>query len=206
MMMLRMASVSVLGVLAGAATALAQAPVPAQPQQQQASQPQFLFSPWAKFCNKGPELNAVMVCFTGRDGRADAGAPAAAAMLIEPEGSPKKILRITLVGPLQLSYGARIVIDQNQPEQRAFHTCFGASCVADYEATPELIARLKKGQMLHVQAISLAGQQIAVPLPLAGFAKANEGPASDPKEYEEQHKKLQDEISKKRPPAPPAQH
>jgi len=42
-------------------------------------------------------------------------------------------------------------------------------------------------------------------LPLAGFAKANEGLASDPKEYEEQHKKLQEELQKKQPrsPAPP---
>jgi len=204
--MLSIASASVLGLVAGVAPALAQAPAQSPQQQQpQAAPPQFVFSPWAKFCNKGPELNARMVCFTGRDARTDAGVPAVAAVLVEPEGEAKKILRVTLVGPLLLAYGARILLDQNQPQQSPFYTCFGASCVADYEGTPDMIDKLKKGQALLVQGISLNGQQVGVSLPLAGFAKANEGPASDPKEYEEQHKKLQEELQKKQPrnPAPP---
>ena len=59
-------------------------------------QPQLIFSPWTKFCLKGQEANAKQVCFTGKDGRVESGMPVVAAVLIEPEGEPKKILRVTL--------------------------------------------------------------------------------------------------------------
>jgi hypothetical protein len=51
--------------------------------------------------------------------------------------------------------------------------------------------------MLTIQAINLAGAAISFPLPLVDFAKANEGPPTDPKVFEEQQKKLQDELQKR---------
>jgi invasion protein IalB len=174
------------------------APAPAAPQQQaQGETPPLVYSPWAKFCNKGQEANAKQVCFTGRDARTESGIPVVAAALIEPEGEPKKILRVTLPSPLQLQYGTRIIVDQNQPLQSPFFTCFANGCMADYEGTPDLITKLKKGQSLQIQAINLGGQQVSFPLPLAEFAKANEGPPTDPKVFEEQQKKLQDDLQKK---------
>lgn len=186
-----------------------QAQRPAQPQQQQsqqqaapAQQPQgeqvqLVYSPWAKFCNKGPDANAKQVCFTGRDARTESGVPVVAAALIEPDGEPKKIFRVTLPSPLQLQYGTRVIIDQNQPLQSPFFTCFANGCMADYEGTPDLISKLKKGQSLQIQAINLGGQQVSFPLPLQEFAKANEGPPTDPKVFEEQQKKLQEDLQKK---------
>ena len=38
--------------------------------------------------------------------------------------------------------------------------------MADYEATRDLIGKLKHGQMLTIQAINLAGSAISLPLPL----------------------------------------
>jgi len=184
-----------------------QAQRPAQPQQPAQAQPQaappqgqqvqLVYSPWAKFCNKGQDANAKQVCFTGRDARTESGVPVVAAALIEPEGEPKKIFRVTLPSPLQLQYGTRILIDQNQPLQSPFFTCFANGCMADYEGTPDLIGKLKKGQNLQIQAINLGGQQVSFPLPLAEFAKANEGPPTDPKVFEEQQKKLQEDLQKK---------
>jgi invasion protein IalB len=177
----------------------AQAPAPAAPapQQQAADMPQLIYSPWAKFCNKPQEQNAKQVCFTGRDARTETGVPVVAAALIEPEGEPKKIFRVTLPSPLQLQYGTRLVIDQNQPLSSPFFTCFANGCMADYEGTPDLITKLKKGQSLQVQAINLAGTQVNFPVPLAEFAKANEGPPTDPKVFEAQQKKLQEELQKR---------
>jgi invasion protein IalB len=178
----------------------AQQPAPPQPapgQQAQAEQPPLVYSPWAKFCNKAPDANAKQVCFTGRDARTESGIPVVAAALIEPDGEPKKILRITLPSPLQLQYGTRIIVDQNQPLQSPFFTCFANGCMADYEGTPDLITKLKKGQSMQIQAINLGGQQVSFPLPLTEFAKANEGPPTDPKVFEEQQKKLQDDLQKK---------
>jgi len=65
---------------------------PAAPAEQQAApaEPQLIFSPWNKFCLKGQEAGAKQVCFTGKDGRVESGMPVVAAVLIEPEGEPKK--------------------------------------------------------------------------------------------------------------------
>ena len=119
-----------------------------------------------------------------------------AAALIEPEGDPKKIFRVTLPNPLQMQYGTRIIIDKEPAISGAFFTCFANGCMADYEATPELVDKLKKGQMLQIQAINLAAAAITFPLPLAdnsgnSFQKANEGPPTDPKVFEEQQTRRQ---------------
>ena len=182
---------------AAAAPAGAPGAAPAAPEM-----PQLVYSPWAKFCGKGNDPGAKEVCFTGKDARTEAGQPVVAAALIEPEGEPKKLFRVTLPSPLQLQYGTRIVIDKEQPISGAFFTCFANGCMADYEATPELVGKLKKGQMLQIQAINLAAAAITFPLPLAdnsgnSFIKANEGPPTDPKVFEEQQKKLQEDLQKR---------
>jgi invasion protein IalB len=164
--------------------------------------PQLIFSPWAKFCGKGQDPNAKEVCFTGKDARTEAGQPVVAAALIEPEGEPKKLFRVTLPSPLQLQFGTRLIIDKEPPISGAFFTCFANGCMADYEATPELVGKLKKGQMLQIQAINLAANAITFPLPLSdqsgnSFQKANDGPPTDPKVFEEQQKKLQEDLQKR---------
>jgi hypothetical protein len=69
--------------------------------------------------------------------------------------------------------------------------------MSDYPVTDDLIKNMKKGQMLTVQAINMQGTPISLPLPLADFAKAYDGPATDPKVFEEQQRKLQEELQKK---------
>src|SRR5262249_4528958 len=83
-----------------------------QPQQQaQPEQPKIDFSPWTKVCPKGQEANAKAVCLTGKDGVIETGMPVVAAVLIEPEGEPRKVLRVTLPLGMALQPGTRIVID-----------------------------------------------------------------------------------------------
>ena len=170
-------------------------PAGGQPQDQQI---QLIYAPWTKFCLKGQEAGAKQVCFTGKDGRIESGQPVIAAVIIEPEGEPKKILRVTLPLGMQLVHGTRIIIDSNQPQQSPYVICFANGCMSDYEATPDLIANLKKGQNLVVQAINSNGAPLTLPLPLAGeFAKAYDGPPTDPKVFEENQKKLQEELQKR---------
>jgi hypothetical protein len=80
-----------------------------------------------------------------------------------------------------------------------FITCLANGCMADYEATDDLIGKLKHGEMLTIQAVNVAGAAISFPLPLVDFAKANEGPSTDPKAFVEQQQpqKLQDELQKR---------
>src|SRR5258707_6822768 len=179
-----------------------QAPAPAagapaaqpQPQEQQV---QLIYAPWTKFCLKGQEANAKQVCFTGKDGRIESGQPVIAAVIIEPEGEPKKILRVTLPLGMQLVHGTRVIIDNNAPQQSPYVICFQNGCMSDYEVTPELLANMKKGQNLVVQAINANGAPLTLPLPLAEFAKAYDGPPTDPKQFEETQKKLQEELQKR---------
>jgi hypothetical protein len=99
---------------------------------------------------------------------------------------------------MQLVHGTRIIIDNNPPLQAPYVICFSNGCMSDYEATPEVLANLKKGQNLVVQAINANGAPLTLPLPLAGeFAKAYDGPPTDPKQFEEQQKKLQEELQKR---------
>src|SRR6516164_4413869 len=187
---------------AQAAPAAPTAPPAAQqaPGGQQAQgneQVQLIYSPWTKFCLKGQEANAKQVCFTGKDARIESGMPVVAAVLIEPEGEPKKILRVTLPLGMQLVHGTRVIIDQNQPLTAPYVICFTNGCMADYEANPDMIGKMKGGQGLVVQAINSTGQPISLVLPLSDFAKAYDGPPTDPKVFEEQQKKLQEELQRR---------
>jgi invasion protein IalB len=174
-----------------------QAQPPAQGGQPQQEQVQLIYAPWTKFCLKGQDANAKQVCFTGKDGRIESGQPVVAAVIIEPEGEPKKILRVTLPLGMQLVHGTRIIVDNNPPMQSPYVICFANGCMSDYEATPELLANMKKGQNLVVQAINANGAPLTLPLPLGEFAKAYDGPPTDPKEFEENQKKLQEELQKR---------
>jgi len=178
--------------------------VPAEQGQAQNGQQQvqLVFSPWTKFCLKGapgqtPPPDAKEVCFTGKDARVESGQPVAAAVLIEPQGQDKKLLRITLPLGMQLAHGTRVIIDQNQPMTAPYVICFTNGCMADYEANTDLIAKMKKGQGLVLQAINATGQPISLVLPLNDFAKAYDGPPTDPKVFEEQQKKLQEELQRR---------
>jgi invasion protein IalB len=178
-----------------------QQPAPAQQAQQPAQggdqQVQLIYSPWTKFCLKGQEADAKQVCFTGKDARIESGMPVVAAVLIEPETEPKKILRVTLPLGMQLVHGTRVIVDQNQPMTAPYVICFTNGCMADYEANADLIAKMKSGQGLVVQAINSTGQPISLVLPLGDFAKAYDGPPTDPKVFEEQQKKLQEELQRR---------
>ena len=184
----------------GKAAPKAPAPAPAPTPEQQppaGEQPQLIFSPWTKFCLKGQEANAKQVCFTGKDGRVESGMPVVAAVLIEPENEPKKILRVTLPLGMSLQPGTRVIVDQGQPMTGPYVICFNNGCMADYEASTELIGKLKKGQGLVVQGINGAGQAISLVLPLGDFQKAYDGAPTDPKEFEAAQKKLQEELQKR---------
>ena len=148
---------------AGAPRAGAPAAAAQQPPDQQV---QLIYAPWTKFCLKGQDANAKQVCFTGKDGRIESGQPVIAAVIIEPEGEPKKILRVTLPLGMQLIHGTRVIVDSNPPVQSPYVICFANGCMSDYEVTPELLANMKKGQNLVVQAINSNGAPLTLPLPL----------------------------------------
>jgi invasion protein IalB len=179
-----------------------QAPVPqaAQPAQNGAaasqSPPTLMYSPWMKVCGKGKDTNEKQVCVTTKDGRLENGMPVAIVQLFEPEGQPK-ILRVTVPLGMQLQHGTRMIIDNGQPTNEPYKICFPVGCMSDYPVTDDLIKQLKKGKTITLQAINMQGAPISLPLPLNDFAKAYDGPPTDPKVFEAQQRKLQEELQKK---------
>ena len=159
-------------------------------------QPQLMYSPWLKVCGKGAETNNKEVCVVTKDGRLENGMPVAIVQLFEPEGEPK-VLRVTVPLGMQLAHGTRMMIDQGTPTQQPYKICFPVGCMSDYPVTDDMIAKMKKGQTITLQAINMQGTPISLPLPLADFAKAYDGPPTDPKVVEEQQRKLQEELQKK---------
>jgi len=171
---------------------------PAQPAQQQAGgdQPQLMYSPWMKVCGKGPDTNNKQVCVITKDGRLENGMPVAVVQLFEPEGQPK-MMRVTVPLGMQIQHGTRLIIDQGPPANEPYKICFPIGCVSDYPVTDDMIKQMKKGKEIIVQAINMQATPISLPLPLSDFAKAYDGPATDPKVFEEQQRKLQSELQKK---------
>ena len=155
-----------------------------------------MYSPWTKVCPpKGQEADARQLCFIGKEGRLpDNGFMVVGALVIEQEGSGAKILRITVPLGMLVQPGTRVIVDQGQPMSAPYSACFQGGCVAEYEASQELIGKFKKGQSMVVQAINGDGSPITVPVPLPDFAKAYDGPPTDQKVIEERQKKLQAEI------------
>ena len=98
---------------------------------------------------------------------------------------------------MQLQHGTRVIIDQGPPVNEPYKICFPVGCMSDYPVSDEMITKMKKGKTLTVQAINMRGQPISLPLPLNDFAKALDGPPTDPKVFEKQQRKLQEELQKK---------
>lgn len=181
------------------------------PQQQQAApaqpqaggeQPQLIFSPWVKLCNKDSDPNSKRVCVTVKDGRVESGLLVVSVAIIEMDGEQRKLMRMSLPYGVALQHGTRMIVDQGQPVTAPFVTCLPpvvppGGCIADYDANADIIGRMKKGTQLTVQAIHMNGQAMSPQLDLKDFAKAYDGPPTDPKVFEEQQKKLQDELQKR---------
>jgi invasion protein IalB len=176
------------------------APAPAPQVPATAETPPLIYSPWTKVCGKEGQPGAPAqkeVCFTIKEARLDTGQFVASAGVIELDGEQKKILRVTLPLGLQLRNGTRMVVDKEQPMTGVFSFCLPNGCWADFEVASDFVGKLKKGQSMVLQAFNLNGQVASFAFPLVDFAKANEGPPTDPKMLEEQQKKLQDELQRR---------
>ena len=114
-------------------------------------------------------------------------------MLIERTGDTKKTLRVTVPPSVDHTRGVRIGIDQDQPIERPVGGRYANLCSAEVEGGAELIARLARGRKLTFDAVGANGP-MHFELPLADFAAAYDGLPQEPKAFEAQSEKLQEEL------------
>ena len=192
------------------APAQAQPATPAANQAQQAQQagPQIINvksepsqADWTKVCGKDNN-SGTDVCYTTRDFVADSGQPVMAVALYDMKNTQVKqevkVVRFLLPLGLMLAPGIRFSIDGKEMTGGKFAVCFPNGCFAEAPSvTPELLAAFKKGTTLNVSVQNQTQREVVFAVPLAGFGKAFDGPAIDPKVLEEQQKKLQAEMEKR---------
>ncbi len=173
---------------------------PTQPQQPAGGNQQvtLVYSPWTKLCGRDQNQPAAKeACLTVREARLETGPFLAGASLLEQEGEQRKLLRVTLPLGMQLPQGARILLDQDQPLTGRYVICVPTGCVADFDVDAELVGKLKKGQTMVLQGINMTSQVASYPIPLEGFAKANEGPPTDRKKFEDDQKKMMEDLQRR---------
>lgn len=183
-----------------------QAPQPQAPQAAAPPLPPIVYSPWTKICPTPPANMPQLVktvCLTVKEARLETGQFLAGAALIEQQGEEKKLLRVTLPLGMQLATGTRVTLDAEQPMSAAYVVCVPNGCMADYQVDAGFIGRVKKGQQLTLQAVSMQGQVASFPLPLAEFAKAADGPPTDPAVFDAQQKAEWEKRLKANPQAQP---
>jgi invasion protein IalB len=176
---------------------------PAQPapQPQQAAPsidlPPIVYSRWVKFCGKENVADAKEACLTMKEARLETGQFLAGAALIEQQD--KKIVRITVPLTMQLPPGTRLQLDKEPLIAGRYIMCVPNGCIADHEVDAGFVAKLKTGRQIILQSVNSAGQIAYIPIPLTDFAKVNEGPATDPKAFEQEQKRLQEEWPRRQP-------
>lgn len=130
-----------------------------------------------KLCFNGQKTDFKRICNTRAEVRKrDDNSLQAAVELIDREGEAGKILRVTFPLGVQLKYGTRLIVYGTDPLQSSYVTCPDTGCISDYEATPALLASMKAGQALIVQAIDQSGKPFNATLRLVDFWVALDGP------------------------------
>jgi invasion protein IalB len=200
-----------LAAMAGSAFAQAQQrPAQPQPPAQQA-QPQQQQPPsgpmkvelnptqteWTKVCGHDNNANKD-VCYTTRDFGTQADQPPVLALAIyDIKGDEQKIVRFLMPVGLMLRPGFRFSVDKGATLDGGFEICFPNGCFAEVKVKGPTVEAMKKGQVVNVAVKNQVNNEVTFVVPIAGFGKAFDGPAIDPKVLEEQQKRLQEEMQKK---------
>jgi hypothetical protein len=113
------------------------------------------------------------------------------------KGDDTRIIRLLVPVGLMLRPGFRFSIDEGAMLEGSFEICFPNGCFAEAKVKGPTIDQLKKGSIMNVAVKNQANNQVTFEIPVAGFGRAFDGPAIDPKVLEEQQKKLQEELQKR---------
>jgi invasion protein IalB len=152
---------------------------------------------WTKICGKDQAANKE-ICYTTRDfGTAADQPPVLALAVYDIKGDDQRIVRLLLPVALMLRPGFRFSIDKGATQEGGFEICFPNGCFAEAKVKGPTIEQMKKGANMNISVKNQANNEVTFGIPLAGFGKAFDGAAIDPKVLEEQQKRLELELQKR---------
>ncbi|WP_029005821.1 invasion associated locus B family protein [Azorhizobium doebereinerae] len=172
---------------------------PAQAQQQGAPQSVAvpgINTPWTKVCGTDQGTKKE-ICMTTQDFTAETGQPLASAAIREVKDDPNKKFIVSVPVGMLLQPGTRVIIDQQPPLSLKYEICFPNGCFAGMDVNAEFVTKLKKAQNITVQALQMGGRTLNFILPAKDFAKAYDGPPSDPNVVAAERQKLAEELQKR---------
>jgi len=154
---------------------------------------------WQKQCGRDEASNAD-VCVTAREFVSDNGQPVLAVAMYDVKigNQPSnRSVRILMPFGLNLETGIRFSVDRSGYVNGRFQVCLPNGCFAEVPVKDDVLANMKKGTTFNVAVRNSAGAEVVFAIPAAGFAKAFEGAAVDPKVLEERQRQLEEQLQRR---------
>ncbi|MEL7048102.1 MAG: invasion associated locus B family protein [Pseudomonadota bacterium] len=160
-----------------------------------------------------PKREGKTMCLTQHeaiDGRT--GIPLVTAALREVDGEDKKTFLVGMPLGMNIPTGIRIAFHSKSEWDKiskdgkfadpksvkwtklSFVHCLETNCIAETQATPELVKSLEAGAVMTAAAVNFEGGPVALPVPLTGFKAAKDGKAIDMKQYAQARGQMMQKI------------
>ena len=173
-----------IGVLAGAAPAMA------QQQQQQQQLPEG----WFKACSKQEDVD---ICNVQNILVADSGQLLTGVSLIEVKGKVnRRVFQVTVPTGRLMPPGIGLQIDGGQTQKIDYMICLPDRCIAEGQLTDQLVNSFKRGSELTLTSVNFQNQPNPIKVTLAGFTNAFDGEPLQQSDLEDRQRQLQDFVSK----------
>ena len=151
---------------------------------------------WSKLCADRS------LCFVGLGARG-ACMPSGGRMAIHVVNGKAAKLAVNFGTKRKLEGDIRVQVDQEQPMHIPVRECYPAGCRGELDIDDDFIEHLKRSRIITIEATTTAHRRLTFSFPLAGFARAYDGPAIETPVFEELQDKLKAEMRQRAAQIPP---
>jgi invasion protein IalB len=153
---------------------------------------------WTKLCQRLEGSNPPRDgCIIAQEVRQDNGTFLASLALQEVQGENRRQLIIAVPLGMALQAGLLFRIDQQRALPSKYGTCVANGCLAGIDIGPEVLQQMRTGQNAFITVRNAAGNALDLTVPLATFARAYDGPATDAGAVVEQQRRLEQELGRR---------
>jgi invasion protein IalB len=144
------------------------------------------YTPWTKVCSRqNSSSRADDICLTVKEAYSKTGEFFGSAALVGDAQKIKFKLRTILPLGVNLTRGARMVVDKERPVEGVFSVCFPNGCMAEFEVRQETLNKFNSSDRLVIETFDAAGKKPGyLVFPLSGFQAVNSGTPISPEEFE----------------------